>query len=250
MQPPTDLVAEVEDALGCRATHWHKPHTGLSAAHRFVVSCDNGEKAYVKAAADAQTADWLRSEHTVLAAIDDDFVPAVLYWDDGLLITEDLSHAYWPADHPGAAGPVTWLPGQVEALLDTLDRVARAAPGLALPTLGDGLLSGDALVHNDVRSDNVCFLEGRVVLVDWSNARRGNAQHDATSLALTVAIEGGPDPFALFPTAGAYAAWHAAELKRRIDSLGADTPSWLRGVLERLLAVAREWSARCVSATD
>ena len=215
-------------------------------AHRFVVTFDDGSKAFVKAATDEQTADWLRTEHTVLAAIGDDFVPRVRFWDDGLLITEDLSDAYWPADNPGPDGPVTWLPGQIESLLATLERVAAAAPNLALHALGSGLVSGEALVHNDVRSDNVCFLGDRVVLVDWSNARRGNALHDRTSLALTVAIEGGPQPFVLFPDAGDYAAWHAAQLERRIERLDADAPPWLRAVLERLFAVALDWAARCL----
>ena len=39
-------------------------------------------------------------------------------------------------------------------------------------------LAGDALVHLDVRSDNLCFVEERVVLVDWNWACRGNRKVD------------------------------------------------------------------------
>ncbi len=145
-----------------------------------------------------------------------------------LLLLEDLSAAHWPPP---------WEPGEVERLLETLNRVASIRPlprdlrsleddrprlagwaqiardpdpflalGLcsadwlaqALPILlraqDAAVLAGDELVHNDVRSDNVCLLPDRVVLVDWNEPRRGNADFDTAFLAPSVRLEGGPLP--------------------------------------------------------
>ena len=33
--------------------------------------------------------------------------------------------------------------------------------------------TGSAFVHGDMRSDNICLAQDRVIFVDWSDARRG-----------------------------------------------------------------------------
>jgi aminoglycoside phosphotransferase (APT) family kinase protein len=53
----------------------------------------------------------------------------------------------------------TWL----EAALEALTRATEAAP-----------IEGDALLHLDVRSDNVCIRDRSAVLVDWNQACVGN----------------------------------------------------------------------------
>src|SRR4029079_7870665 len=35
-------------------------------------------------------------------------------------------------------------------------------------------LDGDDLLHGDVKSGNICFLDGRCMLIDWNWACRGN----------------------------------------------------------------------------
>jgi aminoglycoside phosphotransferase (APT) family kinase protein len=76
-------------------------------------------------------------------------------------------------------------------------------------------LAGDALVHGDVRSDNVCFVGDRTVLVDWGGALRGHPHHDLTTALSTLPLEGGPDPFDILPEGGAWAAYHAGQNARR-----------------------------------
>ena len=49
-------------------------------------------------------------------------------------------------------------------------------------------LEGTSLVHNDVRSDNVCFRGDRVVLVDWSDARHGAGGFDLANLLQTLPL--------------------------------------------------------------
>ena len=45
------------------------------------------------------------------------------------------------------------------------------------------MLAGEAFLHLDVRSDNLCLQEGRVVLVDWNFAHVGNPLLDIGRLA-------------------------------------------------------------------
>jgi len=56
------------------------------------------------------------------------------------------------------------------------------------------VLQGDDLVHNDVRSDNLCLLPDRVVLIDWNVACRGNGAFDLAFAAPSLHLEGGPLP--------------------------------------------------------
>src|SRR5262249_60385651 len=53
--PASQLRTLVTSALGKEPVHWHRPHTGLSAAQRFVVRFADGSSAFVKAAVDDST---------------------------------------------------------------------------------------------------------------------------------------------------------------------------------------------------
>ena len=55
-------------------------------------------------------------------------------------------------------------------------------------------MHGDRLCHCDVRSDNLCLKDGRVVLVDWNHARLGNPGYDVAFWAPSLALEKGPAP--------------------------------------------------------
>src|SRR5262249_21734441 len=63
-------------------------------------------------------------------------------------------------------------------------------------------LEGVALVHLDVRSDNLCFAGERVVLVDWNWACIGNPLLDVAAWLPSLAAEGGPSPQTILPEAG------------------------------------------------
>lgn len=201
---------------------------------------------------------------------------------ESLLITENLHDAYWPADHVRPDGqPVRYEDGQIELLLAALDRVA-ATPADGLPDFAErfapqwpriaadpkaflslGLctnewfersidqliaaeaevsLDGDALVHNDVRSDNVCFRGDRVVLVDWSDPRRGPAWFDRATLALTLPLESDVSAAAIAPDASAFAVWQAGVLARRAVEDVAAAPAWLIDVFKRMARIALEWA--------
>lgn len=290
-EPTPELVRTVEERLGKRGVRWEKPHTGLSPAQRFVVRFDDGSSAFVKAAVDAETERWLRTDHLMMSTLDADFVPEIVAWIDAgprsVLIIEDLSDAHWPADHyrreGGAVLPVLWKPGQWDLLFAALERVAATPPPAPLPRLSDAFapewpaiardpgpflelglcserwlrrsldallaaereldLSGDALVHHDVRSDNVCFRGDRAILVDWSDARVGSPRYDLANVLSGCALEGGPDAHEVMPDGGAFAAWRAGELARRAAHPDG-APRWLIAVFKRAAIVNLQWAAK------
>jgi hypothetical protein len=148
-------------------------------------------------------------------------------WEDGerpLLVLEDLTDdAYFPPP---------WRPGDVDAVRATLTELGGvrveglpsfpdrwpqwvavaddAAPFLSLGIASSACLeealpellaaedalpfSGSALVHGDVRSDNLCIRSGRAVLVDWNHAVLGNPAFDVAAWLPSLTLEGGPQP--------------------------------------------------------
>ncbi|GAB3758191.1 phosphotransferase [Microlunatus parietis] len=281
--PPTPALRElITAALDKAPVAWHKPHTGLSAAC-FVVTFHDGSTAFVKSAVDDQSASLIRNEHEVISTVGSDLVPSELAWlDDGerpVLVIEDLSSAHWPADHE----PVNWKPGQFDLMFAALNRVAELPPPPSLPsapppsaqnwplitedveafmTLGlcsrkwfnaavNGLAAaerdadqrGEALVHNDVRSDNLCFLGQRVVLVDWAQAFRGNPEYDVATAASTLPLEGGPDPHDVLPDGGRWAALLAGRYVHR-TLREPELPDWFRRVLQRIAVICLSWASR------
>src|SRR5262245_6498271 len=103
IQPTPDLVQTIETHFGKNVVRWLKPHTGLSAAQRYVARFADGSSVFVKAAVDAETERWLRTDQLVMSTLDADLVPRIVAWieqgERSVLVLEDLSDAHWPADH-------------------------------------------------------------------------------------------------------------------------------------------------------
>jgi hypothetical protein len=203
---------------------------------RFIADLVGGGSVFVKHAVDTVTADWLRREHQMYAALaGHNLAPDLVGWVDGelpTLVLEDLSGADWPPP---------WSRDQIEAVRLTLERVAALVPPTALPRLEDGEpanegwnrvlvdpreflslglfdadwvarlgpvlvaasaaapLAGTALLHNDVRSDNVCVDQGVGKLFDWNLACIGNPQFDIAFWTPSLALETGLAPEVLMP---------------------------------------------------
>jgi Phosphotransferase enzyme family len=221
-------VARAERLLGGVASSWERvAYRGWSQNEHWTLVLADGTRAFVKEAAVDPSPAWLRQEHEVLRLLRGPFAPRPLAFEDGerpLLVLEDLT--------PGAHWPPPWRPGDVEAVLATLAEVAATpieglprfssdwggwrvladdpSPFLALGLVSPGWLeralpalvaaeasapvAGDALLHCDVRSDNLCVRDGRAVLVDWNWARLGNAALDVAFWLPSLALEGGPPP--------------------------------------------------------
>ena len=232
------LVEEVARHFGRTAASVHSVTGGYSLAERLVVRWREGGSIFVKGAVDADTAAWLRTEHAIYSRRRAAFFPALLGWqDDGAhpwLALEDLSEAFWPppwsreridavltALEEVASSPASDLPSMESRRSEFAgwSRVA-ATPNVflrlevassrwldrVLPALlaadDRAVLDGEALLHNDVRSDNLCFAGDRVVFVDWNWACRGNPKLDVAAWLPSLALEGGPPPEALLPGEG------------------------------------------------
>jgi thiamine kinase-like enzyme len=209
---------------------------GYTPALRRIATLADGETVFVKAATSELTAKWLEAEQRSYAALGGaSFVPRVLGADDGVLVLEDLRDAHWPPPWRSgdldrvlttladvAATPPPEAVPDLESMAGKQLRVWHKIADAPEPFLGLGLcsrewfdrsigtrvdaetrgtLDGDALVHFDVRSDNLCLLDDRVVLVDWNNAARGRPDYDVVAFAQGVTVEGGPPPDEIAPDA-------------------------------------------------
>jgi hypothetical protein len=217
---------------------------GHTPARRWIVTLEDGRTAFAKVATDELAASWLRDEHVVYQhLLGGSFVPGYVgFYDDGehpVLALEDLSSGTWPPpwDAAGISALLESLdemwatdppPGTALATDDAReiaggwDEIARLPePFLRLGLCSEPWLSehldtlrsvadeaafgGDALLHFDVRSDNVCFRpdDGHAVLIDWNLTSVGNPQIDVVFWLPSLEAEGGPAPETVLPDADA-----------------------------------------------
>ena len=118
----------------------------------------------------------------------------------------------------------------------------------ALPALRETAarcdLSGQALVHLDVRSDNLCFRDDRVLLVDWNLACVGNPLVDVVGWLPSLRVEGGPEPWAILPDSGGMAALLAGYFASRAGLPAPPTAPRVRPFQLAQAEVAVPWAAR------
>lgn len=282
-----EVVARAEALLGGEAAAWTRVENRIASPNeRWLVRLGDGRSAFAKSGFDEQSAGWIRDEHRVYAAVEGSFMPRLLGFEDGgrpVLVIEDLSAATWPppwtpelvaaakralAELAATAPPVGLprLEADRERLADGWERVAAdpepflslglcspAWLAAALPALREATaaapLAGEALLHVDVRSDNLCLRGGRVLLVDWNQAAVGNPLADAVFFAPSLAMEGGPPPEQLVAPGA------APELVALIAGFfacraGLPAPDWgphLRPLQRGQLEVALPWAVRELS---
>jgi hypothetical protein len=183
---------------------------GWGVSFHAVAELADGRTVFVKAGTEEITSGFVRDEQRFYRSVRGPFMPALVGMDDvdpPLLVLEDLSRARWPppSDEDSVAAvratlgqiwttpPPDWLPpvtDEVEWLLGWAEIERDADPFLqvglcsrqwirqALPVLREAAetapIAGTALLHLDVRSDNICLAEGGAVLVDWNLAHVGN----------------------------------------------------------------------------
>jgi hypothetical protein len=220
-----------------------------ATAARWIVADHDGpgvgrRSAFVKIGATDLTADWTRTEYRNYRSLRGWFLPDVLGFDDDgerpVLALEDLSAADWPppwTDERVAAvrdalaairatrPPDHLIRRNVDAGADWQAVAAEPAPFLALglctrawldaalPALiaaaASAPLAGEALVHLDIRSDNLCIRDGRAIVIDWNHAVVANPDLDVAFWLPSLHAEGGPTPESILPDAHELAAWVA-----------------------------------------
>jgi Phosphotransferase enzyme family len=240
----------------------------------------DGRSAFVKGAVDKDTAAWLRAEHKIYASVGGSFLPELVAWiddeDHPVLVLDDLSEAIWPPpwtrkqvsrvlEMLGEVAATTPPPG-LDSLASFRDYLTNwpvvaedptlflslglcSAPWLerALPDLiaaeGACALAGDALVHFDVRSDNICFANERTLLVDWNLAVFGNPLIDVASWLPSLHAEGGPAPEELLPGAPQAAALVSGFFAARAGLPQIEQAPRVREVQLAQLRTALPWAA-------
>jgi len=210
---------------------------GYTLMEHWLVELADGTRAFAKVAVDEPTAGFLRDEQRIYSNVEGSFMPRLVRWDDDgvrpILVLEDLTGAYWPPP---------WRPGDLELVRAALAEIHALTPPEGLPRLvwsdlhtwreveddptaflaldlcsAEWLeralpelvaatdrcdITGEAFVHLDVRSDNICIVDQGAKLVDWNWASLGNPRVDLAFWLATVSLEGGPAPTELMPDAG------------------------------------------------
>lgn len=274
-----DRIARV---VGAHPVEWTERAGGYSTAERYSVELEDGRRVFVKAAEAEHMARWIRREHEVYSSLHGSFLPRLLGFDDDgvrpLLVLEDLSHADWGTswteervglvraalDELHAATPppntrpvretLSGLFGRWHAVeedpapflsvrLRTREWLDARLPEL-LAAADAAPVDGDALIHMDVRSDNLCTLDGRAVLVDWNWVSFGAPEMDLVGWTCSLTLEGGPPPWELLPGAPEYAALLAGVFAAVAGLPPPDTAPTVREFQARQLAVALDWVDR------
>ena len=280
--PEPWIVDAVERATGNRPERWRKTQGGYTPASRWVVTFSDGTSAFVKAATTPATAQWLGFERAFYETVRASFVATMLGWDDAgpwpVLVLEDLSGATWPPPWDDArvaavvntlgavartAGPpgLPRLAGRAPKMFRGWDEVARdPAPFLSLGMCSAGwldealpallssqrmeLCDGTGLVHFDVRSDNLCFAQGRTVLVDWNLPCIGNPLFDVAFWLPSLECEGGPAPEQVSEQAGSFAGMVAGYFAANAGKPVIPDAPFVRRVQREQLSTALPWAAR------
>ena len=244
---------------------------------------EDGSGCFVKTGVDLW-AERLRIEHDMYTGLQGaSFLPRLLAWeDDGtqpILVLEDLSAATWPPPWTpqGIQDVLDTLASVRDARVPGIRRmiaidtdfgrhwqVVAADPqpflrlGLctaawlsnSLPLLDATAtsveLGGTDLLHNDLRSDNLCFLDDRVVIIDWDSACLGNGILDIAAWLPSLHSEGGPLPENILASqpemasavAGYFAAY--AGLSHLVDA------PHVRNIQLSQLCSALPWAARAL----
>lgn len=245
-----------------------------------MLECD--QTAFVKVGLNDHTRHTVQAEARFYQSFQAHFTPQLLAFSDHpehpLLVLEDLSQAFWPPpwDEGRIEGVLDTLdlvaqsrpPAHVPSLekyresLSGWEQVAEDPDpflGLGLSSdtwLSDSLpllieastravLEGSALIHYDVRSDNIAFLPGRTVLVDWSGPAVGNPLLDVVTWLPSLHVEGGPPPEEIIGDHGAeLVALVAGYWASRAGLPPPDGAPRVREVQRAQLKVALPWAAR------
>ncbi len=284
----TTLDERIERATGSSPTVYRREGGGYSSADRFVVELADGRTVFVKSAEAENMAAWLRREHEVYAGLEGSFIARLEGWDDDgvrpVLVIEDLSAAHWAPDwnheridavrsalaELAAAEPPPNTRSVTESLAELFGRwqvvEQDPAPFLSLGLRDAGWLdrnldrivraaeaapvAGSSLCHLDVRSDNLCFRDGRAVLVDWNWASFANPEVDLAAWLPSVTVEGGPSPWQILPDAGELAAFIAGVWAAVAGLPAPETAPAVRPLQRAQLAVALDWIDRELELAD
>lgn len=274
------IANRVSQLLGRRVVSLERIESGgYATAYHAVADLEDGHSVFVKAGTEEVTSRFLRDEIGFYRSFQAPFMPVFHGADDGdppILVLEDLREGRWPPPWDGGAvnavrqtlrgvasstppewlEPVAsdWLTGgwagierDPEPFLST-GMCSREWLEASLPVLREAAetapVDGDALLHLDVRSDNICLTERGAVLVDWNQACIGNPELDVAAWLPSLRLEGGPEPEEILPGGGGFAAVLAGFFGSRVGLPPPPTAPQVREIQRAQLEVALAWASR------
>ena len=276
------IEQRVSAAVGRRLRALRPVETrGYAEAFHAIAEFEDGTTAFVKAGAEEITSEFLRDELRFYRSVRAPFMPELLGYDESdppLVVIEDLSGARWPPPWDGAAidavrqtlaavaatSPPDWvvpITNESEWLLGgwanvesdpepflRLDLRSEAWLDRSLPALRAAAerapIAGDALLHLDVRSDNLCLTGRGAVLVDWNFVHTGNPDLDVAGWMPSLNLEGGPLPEQVLQSAGELAAALAGFFLSRAGLAPPPTAPRVREFQRAQGEVALAWACR------
>ena len=272
-----ELVSRIADLTGREVDRLHPVQGGYTNAFRRIVRFRDGNTAFAKCAMDRLTSAWLQSEILVYRQLSGDFMAAVLDWaeeEPPLLILEDLTGNEWPPP---------WTASRVEMVLDSLATIhgsqasvpeyqdifthrgwhevaANPEAFLSIRVASESWLTkclpalleahdrvepeGKALVHLDVRSDNICFRDDRAVLIDWNNACFGDPDLDIAFWLPGLCHEGGPPPQDILADAGHLASYVTGYFASRAGLPDLPHTPLVRKLQQAQLITGLQWTVK------
>jgi hypothetical protein len=278
--PSPEIVERVVRLLGWVPDTWRPVHGGYTPTARYAVA-DGMRRGFVKVATTELTARMVNREIANYAGIAGRFVPRILATDPDptvpILIIEDLSDATWPPPWTAPllhevldtiaemhATPSTIAHGdllhgreagwpsvaQNPAPFLSLGLVSPAWLDSALPALVTAeqscRLTGDALTHLDLRSDNLCRTADGIKLVDWAEGCRSNADVDLGFFLPSLAYEQGPSPESILPARPDVAALVSGFFAARAGLADIPNAPFVRRVQREQLSTALPWAVRAL----
>ncbi|MFD8248499.1 phosphotransferase [Nocardia sp. NPDC059691] len=231
------MRAQVEQFLGGSVIRVAGQNGGFSQGIAARLLLDSGTRAFVKAIPTAGNPESVRlvlREAEVAAALPEFLpVPRLL-----TTIQAGGWIALLFTDQPGRTVPVPWTTSDTSTVLDAIAILSESctpSPVSDLPAWGGPLsnwpgwrsmadppdwldpcwfrhldtlteleaqfpdaVAGSALLHSDLRSDNIILAADGVFFVDWAWAARGQGWVDTLIFALCGAVEGMPEPETVF----------------------------------------------------
>lgn len=276
-----DLVLRIERLLGAKVESCIPARGGGYTPATRLICTTSKASFFVKAGATPLTAEFLRREIHVYNRIRGPFLPPLVAWEDHptepLLIIEDLSACHWPP--PWEEHRVERVLEQIQTMhqtkpppLETYAQVHGArslgwqtvatdtGPFLSLGIAEERWLDqalpvlleyeqrcpteGNHLTHRDLRSDNMCLSEDRVLFVDWNHACLSNPKLDLGFWLPSLAYEGGPLPEQILPDAPEVAACVSGFFAARAGLPGVPDAPRVRLVQRQQLEAALPWAIR------
>ncbi len=277
------LLDRIEALLGQQILETRTPNGGFSPAIRRI--CRTADQSvFVKVGINPFTVAALNRELEIYAAMAlpnmARFIAGESHATHPILILEDLSRYTWPPPWPDGGldrvvkainvlhatppPPGVFEPEDIDETYFGWRHIAanpaqflatgagsRAWLDDALPTLlaaeARCTLTGDALLHMDLRSDNLCLDGDRVLFVDWNWAVLGSARLDLGFFLNTVTGEGGPRQEIHLPDAGDEAAVIAGVFGYLMGLPGIPDAPLVRAKQREQFEAAIAWTARALN---